>query len=1089
MGSLRQAKISLNGTSNEHKFRSTILTLIHRFPPSPSISGRVDELFTVLLNILRTDNEDNGWLCVKIVIDLVRSFKKEAEVPSKQFLEVFKGMLEQMPAVVKEVFPEDGSGICSDMTKFKGEQTQQRDLLPAFKSFKVITECPIAVVCIVQSYQHSLAQYMLDTFVALSVNILEMEAGPQHKLHEEAAKDGRINTSISPLIKNRNLYCEFIFSQVKTVSFIAYVCRAWHSYVTPHAQTLAKACLRLLKDCPTELYSARKEILVATRHIAGISEIGRPAFLSVFNELLDDNVIVGEGIMTRETLRVLGMGLLADVFGTVRGDLSFDQIRHTLNKALVNMLDPTLPPHAHSISIKKIVALIDRIVTANNVQEGDGNPNEMLHMIVHALISKLKSIKLFKDDLVKMKLVPGPRRGAFKESEKEKDDGDEIMEIDHDKTDTSIDEIRVEQSKPVGALINVQEPSSEKVRDARITFRFTLQASIAAITAFKHLPISTATGSKGNLNTQGAAGPSSEALCEFFKASVQSFGLYDRKGDKEGAENLENFFTALLRVEALVFQDVMQKMVPYLIDEILEHPPLFNAINVFLSHEPQSQIFLSILIKFFIENLQVFSTDDHERITLFHKLFKHIMSSITPPNDYLFAGCTGTIMLKSIRLAHKSKNPYNYLILLKILSQAIGGGRYEKFYMEIQSLLQSYIDGLTNLLDESDKPNREIIIQLFLILPMRFQVVLPFLSSLTRPLCLALESENVEIVEQALRLVEICVETLNPIYVDPILTPYIRKIQIGIYKLLKPVPHNHKLAHTAVRILGKLGGRNRKAINKPATINSKVVDEPLSINIKYHDKESWKKLNLDSFVKLAIKAIENSSIECALSISVDKVYTRSLDDERAIGILKHSIAPLLLKGVNGVVQEDTYQEILDALINAATTTTLSSLCLDFVKELVVFVMKREIQFVDLNWNDGAVSLSRLGGITLDCISRSLIIAVSHDEKISHDIVLFSMNQIVDLVSDVEEDLRTFILNQLSSRFSSLCHDQLWRCKLAGLKGMALLISDDVNLGEKWVCSHQIEFYRAAVYILKDMPNETPVDVDTVIDFIRRWVNL
>lgn len=105
-------------------------------------------------------------------------------------------MLEQMPAVVNDVFPEDGGGLCSDPTKFKGDQVQQKDFLPAFRSFKVITECPIAVVCIVQSYQHSLAQYMLDTFVALSIKVLELEAGPQRKLHEEATNEGRINTSI-----------------------------------------------------------------------------------------------------------------------------------------------------------------------------------------------------------------------------------------------------------------------------------------------------------------------------------------------------------------------------------------------------------------------------------------------------------------------------------------------------------------------------------------------------------------------------------------------------------------------------------------------------------------------------------------------------------------------------------------------------------------------------------------------------------------------------------------------------------------------------------------------------------------------------
>ncbi|TIC01039.1 hypothetical protein E3Q17_01964 [Wallemia mellicola] len=1109
LGVLRDSKISLSSGSNEHKFRNTILTLVHRFPPSPSISSRVPELFDVLLNTLRNDNEENGWLCVKIIIDLVRSFKKECEGPSKSFLEVFKGMLEQMPNVVSQVFPQDGSGLCSEPSKFKGSGTTAepnqapKELLAAFNSFKVITECPIAVVCIVQSYQITLAQYMLDTFVSLSVSILELEAGPQKALHEEAEKEGRINTSISPLIKNRNLYCEFIFAQVKTVSFIAYVCRAWHSYVTPHATTLAKACLRLLKDCPSELYSARKEILVATRHIAGINEIGRPAFLSVFDELLDDDVIVGSGVMTRETLRVLGMGLLADVFGSVRGDLSFEQISKTLNRALVNMLDPTLPPHAHSISIKKIVALIDRIVTANNsngntnAPVGQDNPNEMLHMIVHALISKLKSIKLFKDDLVKLKLIPGPRRGV----KVEEDEGTDGMDIDNDNekeqsfvtaksSADEVDEIAVEQAKPVGALINVIEPSGEKVRDARITFRFTLQASIAAITAFKHIPTNTATGPKGNLNAQGAAGPDSETLCDFFKASVQCFGLYDRKGDKEGAENLENFFTALLRVEALVFQDVIQKMLPYLVDQILEHPPLFNSINVFLSHDPQSQIFLSTLIKFFIENLEVFSSDDHERITLFHKIFKHIMSAISPPNDYLFAGCTGNIMLKSIKLAHKSRNPYNYLILLKILSQAIGGGRYEKFYIEVQALLQSYIDGLTNLLDEADKVNKELIIQLFLILPMRFQVVLPFLHSLTRPLCMALESKNDEIVEQALRLVEICVETLNPVYVDPILAPQIRQIQTGIYRLLKPVPANHKLAHTAVRVLGKLGGRNRKAINIPARVSPRVVDQSASIPVEFHDKEGVKQLNLVPLVDLATKAIQVASDDYAHAVSTDRKVQKGGDEEKAIGILKHSIAPLILNGLNGVLQEDLYQKILDSLFDAALVPSLTDLSLDFVKELASFILTREMK-EGIYLSDGIPALSRIACFTLDAVCSSLKLTVSHDDTLSRDLVTAIIRDVVTetVNEDSQIDVKTYMLNQIASRFASLCHDQLWRCKLAGLAGMNILTGEEVGLGEKWVAGHQIEFYRAAIYILKDMPHELPNDVDEVTAFVKKLIDI
>lgn len=1077
---LNDSKPNFNNQMADHKFRYTILTLIHRLPPSPSINHLINDLFDKLLFTIYNDNEDNGWLCVKIIIDLVRSFKKECESPAKKFLECFKEMLENMPNVVNEVFPQDGNGICGEInSKVKDLNQSPKQLLQAFKSFKVITECPIAVVCIVQSYQSTLAQYMLDTFVSLSINVLSLQAGPQKVLHDQAYAHGKFNTSISPLIKNRQIYNDFIFSQVKTLSFIAYVCRAWHSYVTPYASNLANACLRLLKDCPSDLYSARKEILVATRHIAGISDIGKPAFINVFDQLLDEKIIVGSGIMTRETLRVLGMGLLADVFGAVRNELNLDQIVKTLNVALYNMLDVTLPSHAHSISIKTIVALVDKIINSSNqLNESSPKPHEMLNQIVDALIIKLENIEQFKTDLIKLKLLPKSRRYSKKLLEND--------EINNDKNDNNNNtfndenEIEIESKKPIGGINFLTESSNEKVKDAKISLRFTLQAVLAAITAFKHLPNSLI--SKNKLG--------SEKICKLFRIGTKCFNLFDRRGDKEGNEVLETFFTILLRIDSLVFQDVIQLELNFLIDQILDHPPLFNAINVFLTHEPQSQIFLSVLLKYFVDNLEVFNNEDQDRITLFHKLFKHILSSISPPNDHLFNGYTSKIMLKSTKLALKSRNPYNYLILLKMLSQAIGGGRYEKFYIEIQPILQSYIDGLTTLLDESDKPNKDLIIQLFLILPMRFQVILPFLNSLVRPLCLALEQCEGEILEQALRLIEICVETLNPIYVDPILNPHIRNIQIGIYKLLKPVPHNHKLSHTAVRILGKLGGRNRKSLNLPANVNFNFVSEPSTIPIEFHDKNSIKLIDIKPLTTLSLKVLKDFNINYSSSIStsIENKFECSNDVFKSLDILKHLVGNFILNGVTDIIQENLFHEIMESLLLSTLLPPLNKYIGQFMNELITHVLMNEL--ISSTPIEGLITLSKLTSITLDVLTKSLTSSISIDINIANQLVYDIIKKVVNFeIDSSREDVKSYILNQIAGRFSSLCHDQLWKFKLSGLRGMKILISKDINIGEKWIINHEIEFYRAAIYMLKDMPNENPIDVDEVSDFIKKLIEI
>jgi len=65
----------------------------------------------------------------------------------------------------------------------------------------------------------------------------------------------------------KGLYGDFIAAQVKTLSFLTYVLRGFNDRMKEYQDELPKCVISLLRNCPPESVSSRKELLVATRHI------------------------------------------------------------------------------------------------------------------------------------------------------------------------------------------------------------------------------------------------------------------------------------------------------------------------------------------------------------------------------------------------------------------------------------------------------------------------------------------------------------------------------------------------------------------------------------------------------------------------------------------------------------------------------------------------------------------------------------------------------------------------------------------------------------------------------------------------------
>lgn len=89
---------------------------------------------------------------------------------------------------------------------------------------------------------------------------------------------------------------------------------------------------------------------------------------------------------------------------------------------------------------------------------------------------------------------------------------------------------------------------------------------------------------------------------------------------------------------------------------------------------------------------------------------------------------------------------------------------------------------------------------------------------------------------------------------------------------------------------------------------------------------------------------------------------------------------------------------------------------------------------------------------------------------------------------VKLDAPTAIIHQMGSRLASHCYDPSWQRKTGAAKGMSILVSE-VDIEVKWVIEHEIEFTRALLFALKDMPGEAPSNADMVVETLLHLVKI
>jgi transformation/transcription domain-associated protein len=675
-------------TSPEQKIRNCVLEILHRLPMNsaeatePHCVAIVDKC----LELVRTENEDNAVLCLKIIMDFERFHIRALSSRAQPFLDLILELFDSMQQTVHDTFdsaqakdgsalestyansPRPGSPVASTAaaigTDPGSEQQTTRQLVKGMQSFKVVAECPIIVVSIFQAHRQ-LAPENVAKFTPRIKAALQLEAGPQKAAHEEARANNTIFTGVAKEIKNRAAFGELVTSQVKTMSFLAYLLRAHQNKLTDFLQELPGIVVRLLQDCPRERSATRKELLVAIRHIINFNF--RHIFLPKIIELLDERTLVGDGLTSYETLRPLAYTMLADLIHHVRDQLDSDQIRATVVVYVRNLHDDY--PGGTSYQTMSAKLLLNMAECMSKIKDKQDARHYMM-LVLNGIADKFAAMNRQYPNAVKLAKQIQPNAGIDAVPENYLADKDSPPEWD---------EIDIFSATPI-KTVNPRDRAQDPVTENKFLFKNLLHG---LKTFFYQLRNSNSPKVKEEMDqnnvpvnwpdlSYGFTAEEVNVLIKLFREGTQVFKYYNLEkpeadgspetlssmhmasSGKEEKDLLETFATIFHHLDPATFHEVFQSEIPFMYEQSFEHTGLLHIPQFLLASEATSPAFAGMLLQFLMNKIEEVGTRDTLKSSILLRLFKLSFMAVTlfaPQNEQVLLPHITKLITRSIELS------------------------------------------------------------------------------------------------------------------------------------------------------------------------------------------------------------------------------------------------------------------------------------------------------------------------------------------------------------------------------------------------------------------------------------------------------
>jgi transformation/transcription domain-associated protein len=1157
-------------TSAEQKLRNAVLEVIHRLPTTPpdAFEPYAVEVVDLLMGLVRVENEENAVICVKSIMDIMRHQQKVLQDRVQPFLTLIQEMFDGMQQVVKDQLdapagsgtsapgvpstpgssqnfqsPRPGSPVASVSDLGADPQQQTRPLLKGMQSFKVLAECPIIVVSIFQVYRSTVA-HNVKLFVPLIKQVLLLQAKPQEQAHADAAAKHTVFTGVSPNIRNRAAFGDFITAQVKTMSFLAYLLRVYAQHLTDFLPTLPEIVVRLLKDCPREKSASRKELLVAIRHIINFNF--RKIFLMKIDELLDEKTLIGEGLTVYETMRPLAYSMLADLIHHVRDSLNPEQIRKTVEVYTRNLQDNFPGTSFQTMSAKLLLNMADCIAKMQNKADA----RHYLIMILNAIGDKFAAMNRQYPNAVKLSNLY---------AQNSLDSAPESYLADKDIA-PDWDEIDIFNAVPIKTT-NPRDRGADPVADNKFLFKNLMNGLKNTFYQLKTCnigsPIEQANApAHWQEVAYGFSAEEVQVIIKLFREGAYVFRYYEIgkpatesqysspvefmanhymiSSSKEEKELLETFATVFHCIDPATFHEVFHEEIPKLYDMIFEHTALLHVPQFFLASEATSPSFAGMLLRFLMDRIDQVGTADVKKSSILLRLFKLAFMAVTlfsNQNEQVLLPHVLDIVTKSIELSTTAEEPMNYFLLLRSLFRSIGGGKFEHLYKQILPLLEMLLEVLNNLLLAARKPaDRDLYVELCLTVPARLSNLLPHLSYLMRPLVVALRAGS-ELVGQGLRTLELCVDNLTADYLDPIMAPVIDELMTALFDHLRPNPYSHFHAHTTMRILGKLGGRNRKFMTgAPQLTFQKYADDRSSIDIKLIGAKKDRPFPVEIGIDLAIgklmespkgaiakksdgyykqQALQLIKTQVKLRLGYDQLpedFARLVRLEAQDLFSRKSDADFSVLETShreqSVVKKDEQEELMKKLLKACLFAMSLPELRDEIEPFVMDVcrhftilevaralaeVKQKSQPFSVTAGEGPLRIDSriLADAIVESLASDMVVVREAAEKALQEVY----HSTVTIFGSEKEVSKLSFFTHLSNTFCHSCYEEEWFTKAGGSLGIKLLTTK-INLGDAWMIERQQAFVQALMYVIKDMPRDLPAKTrigaqDTLEILLRR----
>ena len=1243
-------------TSPEQKVRQTVLEIIHRLPLGATDGGvaepYADKVVDACLALVRVENEDNAVLCLKIVMDFCRHYTKTAAVAEKAqpflnlILEIFDGTEQTVKDTFDSVTPPStaigaapgtpmaatpGSPVASSSQSLHpveagNEQQQTRQLVKGMHSFKVVAECPIIVVSIFQAHRH-LAKDNVSSFTPKIRQTLLLQAGPQRRAHEEAAARGDIFTGVAREIKAKGqvaAFGELVTAQVKTMSFLAYLLRAYQQALSDFLSQLPDLTVRLLRDVPRAHTATRKELLVAIRHVINFNF--RSVFLPVILPLLDPRTLVGDSLTADVSLRPLAYTMLADLIHHVRESLTPEQISRVVTVYVGHLTGEDgveVPGTSYqTMSAKLLLNMAECMSKVADKKEA----RFLMMTVLNGIADKFGAMSRSYPNAVKLSRLQQEQQGAAGlDAVPENFLADPEIRPDWDETDIFT------QAMPIRA-VGSRDRSTDPVTENKFLFKNLLHG---LKTFFYQLRNSNPPKIKEEVDASNAPvnwselsygfeAEEVEVLIKLFREGARCFEYYaplDQVGamekeiidpaaassqslnsttasSKEEKDLLETFATIFHHLDPATFHEIFtskshitdgedgseaQSGIEFLYQQSFKHSALLHIPQFLLASEATSPAFCGMLLKFLMSKLEEIGERDSNKTSVLLRLFKLSFMAVTlfsQHNENVLLPHVRELITRSIELSITADDPTNYFLLLRSLFRSIGGGRFEHLYKEILPLLEMLLEVLnTQLAAAPDGPTRDLFVELSLTVPARLSHLLPHLSYLMRPLTVALRSGeratfagsrrsesassevrsgsagSSELTAQGLRTLELCVDNLTADYLDPIMQPWMEEIMGSLWRMLKPVSltaaiqpgtglptggsTNHQGAHTAVRILGKLGGRNRRFLtNAPALAWRGYADDEASIDMRLIGAVSGggeralpARLGIDTAVERLWEPVpkaekgktsDNHYKRQALNLVVGHVkllvgYDQLPDDlAKLIRLQANDLADRTFdfgtdlfsaserqkSTIKRDVQQTTLLKLLKALIfTAGTLDELKDEAARFLQGVYRHFMLLELGAAlakekhkhrpfDVRAGEGPVYIDT--SILADAICESLASDVKDVREVAEAAMRSCFKVACTIFGTPERAECLPFFAKLAEVCVHACYEEEWFTKSSGALGISILTDvTKMNLSETWVADKLLDLVRGLLYVIKDMPQDLPASIriqakDTIVHLVQRF---